>query len=145
MGKKSNYTEILKTKGLRATANRLLVLEAVGEGQCSRTAAEIYQKILKTKKINMVTVYRILDLLESHLIINRIMAGSRTAHYRLAADQSHTAHPHFYCNSCATISCLTADAMTKAMEALKRYLPGQPTSVEVQIEGVCQNCLNEQR
>ena len=64
-----NYEELLAAADLESTENRLRVLEVVGNNSFPLSAADIYQTLERSSSINRVTVYRILDLLVDHRVV----------------------------------------------------------------------------
>ena len=94
--------------------------------------------------INRVTVYRILDLLVDHGLLERISTGGRAFYYGLAPSDHHPSHPHFYCKSCGQMDCLNPESLRVDMEDFIRTFPGQIDKVEVRIDGICKNCGNKQ-
>ena len=60
MCKQCDYTQLLQSTGLEATANRLLIMEVIGSNNSPLTSAEVLNIIKRTRSINRVTVYRIL-------------------------------------------------------------------------------------
>ena len=78
-----NYPQILAGAALEATANRLHVLEVVGNNRFPLSADDIYKTLERRSSINRVTVYRILDLLVDHGIVERLSTGGRAAYSAL--------------------------------------------------------------
>ena len=58
-----NYDDLLAAADLEATANRLRVLEVVGNNSFPLSAGDIFKTLERSSSINRVTIYRILDLL----------------------------------------------------------------------------------
>ena len=136
-----NYKLMLESVHLEATRNRLRVLEVIGANNYPLTASEIFTTIDRTENVNKVTVYRILDLLVEKRLVDRIGIGGRAAHYGLAPNEHHAPHPHFLCTECAAVHCLAPESLSLNMTKLKKTFPGRVKSVQVQVEGICSNCL----
>ncbi|MBL0715647.1 MAG: transcriptional repressor [Desulfosarcina sp.] len=64
-----DYQQMLKAVGLKANANRLRVLEVVGNNSFPLSAGDIFKTLARSSSINRVTVYRILDLLVGHEVV----------------------------------------------------------------------------
>ena len=58
-----DYKELLVSVGLDPTRNRLRVLEIIGNNSFPLSASDIHDTLDRSRPINRVTVYRILDLL----------------------------------------------------------------------------------
>ena len=136
-----NYLDLLKTSGLSYTQNRYRILEVIGNNNCPLSARDIYSTLRRNYTINRVTVYRILDLLVSYGLVDRLSGGGRSFFYGLAPNDRHHPHPHFYCKSCGNMDCLDPASLSLDMEPLSRTFPGQIENVEVRIDGICKNCI----
>ena len=136
-----NYNELLTSADLEPTANRLRVLEIVGNNSFPLSAGDIFKTLERSSSINRVTVYRILDLLVEHGVVERISSGSRAFYYGLAPNECHQPHPHFYCKRCGKMDCLSPESLSIETEPLWRTFPGQIDKVEVRVDGVCKDCL----
>ena len=136
-----NYKDLLNTVELDATRNRLHVLEVVGNNSYPLSATDIYKTLERTCSINRVTVYRILDLLVEHGLVDRISTGGRAFYYGMAPNENHQPHPHFYCKCCGQMDCLTPDSLDVNANALWKTFPGRIDKVEVRVDGICKNCM----
>jgi len=139
-----NYVELLSAINLGATANRVRVLEVVGNNSFPLSAADIYKTLERSSTINRVTVYRILDLLVDHGVVERISTGGRAFYYGLAPNEYHQPHPHFYCKNCGQMDCLSPNSLNVDTEPLLKTFPGRIDKVEVRIDGICKNCEKSQ-
>ncbi len=138
-----NYEELLSSANLRTTNNRIRVLEVVGNNSFPLSAKDIFNTLDRSNSINRVTVYRILDLLVEHGVVERISTGGRAFYYGLAPNNHHDPHPHFYCKSCGQMDCLSPESLSVDMEAFLKTFPGRVEKVEVRIDGICKNCGNK--
>ena len=136
-----DYQDLLKRARLDVTDNRLRVLEVVGNNSYPLSAGDIYKTLQRSSAINRVTVYRILDLLVAHGLVDRISTGGRAAYYGLAPNEHHRPHPHFYCKRCGQMECLNPESLTLAGDAFQKTFPGQIDKVEVRVDGICKNCM----
>jgi Fur family ferric uptake transcriptional regulator len=136
-----DYRQMLASSDLEATENRLHVLEVVGNNRFPLSAADIFSTLARSTSINRVTVYRILDLLVDHEIVERLSTGGRAAYYGLAPNEYHKAHPHFYCKSCGQMDCLNPESLSVDTNPLWKTFPGRIDKVEVRVDGICKNCI----
>ena len=136
-----DYADLLEGSGLGYTPNRHRVLEVVGNNNGPLSARQIFDTLSRSDNINRVTVYRILDLLVSRGLIERIRGGGRSFVYGLAPNPNHPAHPHFYCKNCGNLECLNPQSLDVNLQAMQRTFPGVIENVEVRVDGVCKNCL----
>ena len=137
-----NYEELLSSADLSATVNRIRVLEVVGNNSFPLSAKDIFNTLERSCSINRVTVYRILDLLVDHGVVDRISTGGRAFYYGLAPNKHHKPHPHFYCTNCGQMDCLSPESLSVDMKTFVKTFPGQIEKLEVRIDGICKNCGN---
>jgi Fur family ferric uptake transcriptional regulator len=136
-----DYEHLLKAADLEPTDNRLRVIEVVGNNSYPLSAADIYQTLERTSRINRVTVYRILDLMVTRGLVDRISTGGRAFYYGLAPNENHRPHPHFYCTRCGQMDCLTPDSLNVDSDPLRKTFPGRIEKVEIRVDGICKNCM----
>lgn len=136
-----NYELLLTEAKIDPTENRRRVLEVVGSNRFPLSAGDIYQTLERTGSINRVTVYRVLDLLVDHGLVERISTGGRAFCYGMAPNEHHRPHPHFYCTRCGRMDCLSPESLTIDIDALLHTFPGRIDKVEVRVDGICKDCL----
>lgn len=135
-----DYSGLIEASGLGYTPNRLRVLKIVGNNPYPLSAQEIADRLNRSRGINRVTVYRILDLLVEKNLVDRISAGDRSFRYGLAPNANHSSHSHFYCTECGLMQCLAPDCVRLNTESLERQFPGRIERVEVRFDGICGSC-----
>lgn len=140
MCRNCNYRELLGQADLEATDRRLHVLEVVGDNTHPLSAQEIFETVRRSRSINRVTVYRILQTLVEHGLVSKI-SGGRAFFYGLGPNALHAPHPHFFCLRCGRMDCLWPESIGLELNAFQRVFPGQIESVEVRVDGVCKECL----
>lgn len=130
----------LQASGLEPTEHRLRILMAVGSAQHPSSAPEILEKVRADRDINRVTVYRILDLLVDHQVLNRLSLGEKSQRFCLC-DVPGAHHPHFHCTRCDRFLCLDAQALALDHQALAG-LAMDVRHVDIRLEGICPACSN---
>ncbi len=136
-----DYQALLESAGIEPTKNRVRVLEVIGNNRYPLSAADICRTVERSRSINRVTVYRILDLLVNHKLVERLSTGGRAAHFGLAPNEHHQPHPHFFCTSCGRMVCLNPGSLDISTESLKKTFAGEIQRIEVRVDGLCQGCL----
>ncbi|NNG01057.1 MAG: transcriptional repressor [Desulfobacteraceae bacterium] len=136
-----DYKSLLEQSGLGASENRLSVLEVIGNNSYPLSAGDIFKTVERHSAINRVTVYRILDVLVDHGIVDRISTGGRAFYYGLAPNSHHQPHSHFYCKHCGQMDCLNPESLSVDANLLKKTFPGRIDKVEVRVDGICKNCI----
>jgi len=140
-----DYRDLLKSADVDITANRLRVLEVIGGNNYPLSAGDIFHTLERSMPINRVTVYRILDLLEAHGLVERLSTGGRAFYYGLASNVHHRPHPHFYCKRCGQMDCLSPESLSVDSASLQKTFPGRIDRVEVRVDGICKNCIRKIR
>ena len=131
----------LEKAGLEATDHRVRVLMAVGNTPYPSSAPEILETVRARTDINRVTVYRILDLLVEHEVLNRLDLGEKSRRFCLR-DADEGEHPHFHCTRCDRYLCLHTDTLPLDRQALES-LSLDVQHVDIRLEGICPACLKE--
>lgn len=148
MKRTSNYHSILNQSGIRDTSHRRAVLEAIATHPGPLSAMEILVRLRKKTSINKATLYRVINLLVGHGIINRLSAGDRSFRYGMSDSFSDglgcLAHPHFVCTQCGAIECLRPGVISMDLKDFKKGKKVVVKKVEIRVEGVCERCLDEE-
>ena len=138
-----DYVGLLENSGLGQTANRLSILEIIGDSSHPLSAQEIIETLNQAQEVNRVTVYRILDLLVENNLVERISAGDRSFRYGLAPNTNHQPHSHFYCVECGEMECLSPEHISLDTVVLERSFLGLIERVEVRFDGICEDCRRQ--
>jgi len=136
-----DYRWLLTSGGLEPTPHRQRVLEVIGANSAPLSAQDIFTTLSQTVGINRVTVYRILDVLASKGLVERLSSGGRGLVYGMAPNQNHPAHPHFHCRRCGKLQCLHPASLKVDLRAIKRSFSGEIQGVEIRLDGTCKDCL----
>lgn len=140
-----DFAALLTDAGLAVTTNRLRILEVLDGSLSPLSAGDIHRTLARSSSVNRVTVYRILERLVRHGILERLSSGGRAFHYGLAADTDHPPHPHFYCTRCGQMDCLSPASLPMDTTWLRRTFPGRIDKIEIRIDGICKNCLRKMK
>ena len=142
---KEGYESLLKSKGLKITKQRLLVLEALSS--CPGrylTTEEIYKKI-KTDcpEIGLATVYRTVQLLLELHLIDRINLDDGFVRYEIGSlqgdsDQFH--HYHLICRSCGKIIVFRNEFLEELQMRVSEATGFWVVDHEVKLYGYCKEC-----
>lgn len=133
----SPLAEVLRAHGLRVTAQRQLVLDAVRD-QGHATAERVHETICgQVAGVNITTVYRTLDLLESLGLIAHTHLSHGAPVYHLAGDRGHV---HLVCHRCGAVD----EVKPEVFDGLRRSLEEQRGFLldvgHVALFGICANC-----
>ncbi len=132
---------ILDEHGVKATANRLLVLKALAQSQRPLTMAELEDHI---DSIDKSGIFRTLTLFKEHHLLHQIDDGCEGVRYELChahGDTDDDRHVHFHCEVCHRTFCLE-DTPIPAITYPDGY---QVESVNYMAKGVCPECAKKQK
>lgn len=103
----NNAEELLKQKGVRPTANRILILKTLQNEHRPMSLSAMETILLPMDKSS---IFRVLTLFLEHDIVHAFEDGKGALNYELCSHHNshdHTAsHAHFYCEKCARTFCL---------------------------------------
>lgn len=132
-----NITELFKSKNLKLTNQRKIVLDLIVVLKDCATAKNIASKC--TKDVDNSTVYRIIDLLLDRGILEKNLNYNNEIYYSLKEEHGH----YFTCVKChkkEKLDDCPLEGVEKELEDKKGYKILNHT---VQIEGICKDCQND--
>ena len=144
---KERFKEILRKKGLKVTAQRRLVFEAVAAHPGEHlTAEEIYGLVRdQYPEIGLATVYRTVQMLVDLQVIDKVSFGDGLARYELAVedDGNHHHHHHAICQNCGEVLSFEEDLLDTLEQAVYEATGFQVTDHEVKLYGYCKKCAEK--
>jgi Fur family ferric uptake transcriptional regulator len=133
----SGWQAELRARGYRLTAQRQLVLEAVGE-LGHGTPEEIAAAVRRTASgVNISTVYRNLELLEELGLVQHTHLGHGAPTYSVASDDDHV---HLVCRDCGLVDEVDSSVVE---DVVRRLSAERGFSVDVghfAVFGRCRSC-----
>lgn len=129
--------QIIQEAGLRPTANRLAVLDALLRSDNPLTHQELLGLLSVSHDFDRVTLYRVLDWLLANDIVHKVAGDNRAWRFQLNATNTSHRHAHFECTHCGKIYCL--DEVSPRIPKLPENF--QADSIELNIKGRCAACL----
>lgn len=130
--------QIIQDAGLRPTANRLVVLEALLKSDNPLSHQELLNALSSTQEFDRVTLYRVLDWLLEHDIVHKVAGDNRAWRFQLNSTNASHRHAHFQCTECGKVYCLD-DVSPRTPKLPKDF---RAVSIELNIKGRCGNCLS---
>jgi Fur family transcriptional regulator, ferric uptake regulator len=133
----SSLAEMLRSRGLRLTAQRQLVLEAVLDlGHA--TPDQVHAKVAAVAAgVNITTVYRTLELLEElGLVTHAHLSHGATTYHGVAEDQ----HVHLVCRSCHAVDDVPGSMLDQLSAALGAERGFTVDVGHVALFGMCAAC-----
>ncbi len=133
----SSLAEVLRSRGLRLTAQRQLVLEAVHElGHA--TPEQVHAKVSEVAAgVNITTVYRTLELLEELGLVTHTHLSHHAATYHAVGEVQHA---HLVCRTCGGVTEVASRQLAPLAEALEAEQGFLIDIGHVALFGLCAHC-----
>jgi Fur family transcriptional regulator, ferric uptake regulator len=137
-GRRRSSSARLSDAGVRATRQRLLVLETLAAEPHDATAQEIYARIRQGgERVGLATVYRTLSLLSERGVVDEFAHRPGETCYRLCGEGH---HHHLVCARCHGVAeleeCELDDWLARASDE-HGFLA---TSHTLEVTGICAAC-----
>jgi Fur family transcriptional regulator, ferric uptake regulator len=128
----------LKTRGLRMTPQRQLIMEVVSSMQGHVSVEQVHQDVVRQfPDVNITTVYRTLEVLEDLGIVRHTHFHAGVAQYQRTDEP---AHHHMVCSRCGADRELDMDLLAPLATELKRRYGFQADLAHTAIVGLCSGC-----
>lgn len=137
MASSVSLADELRARGLRLTAQRQLVLEAVYRlGHA--TPDQVHAEVAKTASmVNITTVYRTLELLEElELVTHAHLSHGAPTYHALGEEQ----HIHLVCRECGSLSEMPMELLESVAETVRRERNFKVDVGHVALFGLCADC-----
>ena len=127
----------LESKGIRPTANRILVMKTLMGEQNPQSLSNLERKMVSMDKSS---IFRTLTLFLEHDVVHAFEDGRGVLCYELCEEKGacdhHDGHIHFYCKSCQRSFCME-DIHIPSFELPEGFYPH---SISFVIKGECPEC-----
>ena len=127
----------LESKGIRPTANRILVMKTLMGEQNPQSLSNLERKMVSMDKSS---IFRTLTLFLEHDVVHAFEDGRGVLCYELCEEKGacdhHDGHIHFYCESCQRSFCME-DIHIPIFELPEGFYPH---SISFVIKGECPDC-----
>ena len=131
------YETVMRECGLKMTRQRALVFDVLAMADTPLDAAEIYESLIKSK-INLSTVYRILELFASEgIVLKYVLSPNNTSTYEL---NRHEHKHHLICVKCHSIKAISGCPLKDYVISLSVESHYQILDHKLEILGVCPKC-----
>lgn len=130
---------ILRSAGLRHTAQRARVLEALDGRESSVTALELHYELrLRKDPPGLATIYRTLQSLAGAGVLDTFQRDGEQAFRRCGTDHHH----HLVCTSCGLVQEVDGAEVEVWVSRMARRKKFRVTSHTADIYGRCLGCSN---
>jgi Fur family ferric uptake transcriptional regulator len=129
----------LKTRGIRVTPQRAIILQAIEQIPGHMTVEDIFARVERVNSyINLATVYRTLDLLRELDLVTESDMGAGATHYAL---RTHATHHHAVCRSCGRSIEFPHEVLTPLIDLLRRDYHFVADADHTVLFGWCDGCI----
>ncbi len=132
--------ETLAAAGLNRSSARDRVIEVLSGQDCALSAAEIEHRLRAAgRPTARATIYRALDLLVEHGLVERVIVGEGQARFEPLEPGGHH-HHHLVCVQCGRLVAFDDPGLERAIDDLSDRLGVTVDSHEVLLHGACDRC-----
>ncbi len=130
--------ELLRADGGRVTTGRRAIVRALLTGPDHHVTAEDVTRIVQSDHpdVHLSTVYRTLDALEEHGVVDRVTLGAGGAVYHLTDH----AHHHLVCDVCGAVIEVPDDVFSSLAQVLESRYDFAVSPRHLAVTGRCAKC-----
>lgn len=134
--------DILEGKGVKPTANRIIVLKTLHDAHYPMSLKTLEEKLLSMDKSS---IFRVLSIFLEHDVVHSFEDGRGLMNYELCVHRGPCHHDenhiHFYCESCQRSYCIK-DIHIPEVELPDGFLVN---SVSFVVKGLCPKCRERRK
>jgi Fur family ferric uptake transcriptional regulator len=136
---KEIFENYIRSKNLRHSEKRILILDAFLRTEEHLTAEELYRLVQKKNpSIGTATIYRTLKLLCESGLCRELRLDDGSTRYEHLYGHEH--HDHLICTSCGRLMEVLDPEIEKLQEKLAKTRGFQIRSHKLEIYGICRRC-----
>jgi Fur family ferric uptake transcriptional regulator len=131
---------VLSAAGLKRGGARERVIGLLAEQSCALSAVEIEDALrAEGQPTGRASIYRVLDLLLEHGLVERLEVGDGQARFE-PAHPSGAHHHHLVCERCGQLVAFDDPGLERAIDRLSERLGVTVESHDVLLRGACRRC-----
>ena len=116
------------------------MIDLLAEQDCCLTAQEMFDRLRESdRKVGIASVYRVLELLTSEGLVQRIDLGSGIARYE-PAHSGGDHHHHLVCDSCGRVEAFEDSSLEQALVGVGSASGYLVAGHDVVLHGACADC-----
>lgn len=135
------FVQMLEQHGIRPTANRIVIAEALARAGHPMSMSQLENNIVSIDKSG---IYRTLSEFHKHRLVHAIEGGCGEVQYELCHSHPHghddDEHAHFFCEVCQHTFCL-AEATIPPISLPEGFVA---THINYMVKGLCPDCARKQ-
>lgn len=138
------FKNYLKSKGLKFTPERSLILDAIFSMDGHFDIEKLHDKLRsKNKTTSAATIYRSLPHLLNSGLIKEVLRCKNRTQYEINLGCAH--HDHLLCLKCGKIFEFRDDEIEKLQDKICRKFHFEPVEHHLSIRGHCKECLKKSK
>ncbi|MEI6221718.1 MAG: transcriptional repressor [bacterium] len=137
-----NSIAALQLQGYKVTTPRISVLKVLDECVHPVSSYEVHDLLGKKSGINVVTIYRVLDLLQSLQLVHRVASLSKTGYMKCHLSDFSGCHHLLVCRKCYGIQEFAAPDFCRKSMKVPPTMEFEPEGHLYEIIGLCKSCLS---
>ncbi len=129
----------LESKGVRPTANRILVMKELVKATHPVSLADL--EACLGFSMDRASIFRVLELFAEKDVVHVIEDGSRSIKYELCQGAHHSIadqHVHFFCERCKETYCFE----TVKVPEVEMPAGFRPRTINYMVKGICPKCAD---
>ncbi len=131
---------MLAQAGHQQGGARARIIELLDGQACALSALEIEDALRASgRAIGRASVYRVLELLVEHELVERLEVGSGQARFE-TIDPSGSHHHHLVCQRCGRLVAFDDPGLEQAIDRLSERLGMRVEHHDVLLRGACRSC-----
>ena len=136
-----NYEEIIRAAGHRVTPQRVLILDAVCDGDGHTTLGEVYARVREVdRSIDRSTLYRTLKLFVELELVVSANTGDGETYYEIAKPHR---HHHLVCRQCGAEQEIEHTLLEGMFDHVYQAHGFRVETDHLVLFGICQNCQQD--
>jgi Fur family ferric uptake transcriptional regulator len=133
--------DVLARAGLKRGGARERVIELLAEQKCALSAVEIEEQLKAAgRPTGRASIYRVLDLLSEHGLLERVAVGDGQARFEPLHPGGAHHHHHLVCERCGRLVAFDDPGLERAIHALSDRLGVRVEHHDVLLRGACGRC-----
>lgn len=125
-------------------AARDRVIDLLANQACALSALEIEDALRRGRRgqrpVGRASIYRVLELLHTHDLVNRLDLGDGIARYEPTDPVGEHHHHHLVCADCGKLVAFKDPGLERSIDQLSHRLGFTTTDHEVTLRGSCPDC-----
>lgn len=136
----SQIPEMLRSKGLKVTPQRIAILNMLMSTKEHPTAEAIFKALEPTNPtMSLATVYKTLDSFTELGLVQELSIDGESLHY----DYTTEFHPHIICRKCGSVIDVDIDVTNELNEIVNKITASTSHNIDKEqlfFYGICEKC-----